>query len=329
MIKDHKILGDSFVKFINPNDNEWVVNRVVDLTEDQLKGIVDRCVKNGKVIFVYDRHNPKDSREIVGEIEDIKYDNGIIAGIKWNEFGEKILAEQSRYPSVELAPNEFDDSLYELMAVAMVGEPASKDVDLLELTSIENKGGLKMDEMIKEIIGEGMKDPESMRIKLTELVTEDPTKASLIIDAIADTFKEYTTKEDIKVEELDEEEVEEVTVEEDEEEEGEELAKEELKIEKKEDKKAVENLTALAYEFASKHGMGVPTAKSLSKAIDTFKDLMNAKKMKNETRTEIAFKELRFVKASNPVSQEELSAFDGKANNTISASDQLGNFFSR
>lgn len=336
-MKEFIILGKTFVKFTNPSDNVWEVSRIVDLSDDDLQGIVDRNIKSGKSIFIYDCHNPKDTREIVGEIDEITFDNGIKASIQWNDKGKSILASESRYPSVELAPNSEDATVWDLVCVAMVGEPASKDVDVLELNALENnyEGDHKMDEMIKEVIEEGLKDPDSMRVKLTEMITEDPTKMALIIDAFVDTLKEgASVEESEEVVELAQDEKdkkdESIGTAESDEKKGDdtELEKDKKKedLESKE-KKAGEELTALAYEYGAKFGKGVPTANSLSQAVELFKDLMKTKLTKSE-KQELAFAKLEFVGKKQDLTAEELSAIEGGVKKEIvNPATQLGNAF--
>lgn len=349
-MKEYIVLGNSFVKFTNPNDNEWVVNRVVDLDNDTLQGIVDRAITSGKVIYVYDRHNPKDTREIVGEVEHMSFDNGIKTAIKWNDLGTSILEKESRYPSVELRPCDDDESKWDLIAIAMVGEPASKDVDILELSALENenKGENRMDDMIKELVEGGIQDPEKMRIALTEMTTEDPTKISLVIDAFADTFSEMLkdkveVKEEVEGEDLESEEKRKVD-------EGagfreadrkdEDVKKKETSEERKEDegtgfrdedlmskeKKDSEELTALAYEHGAEYDKGVPTAESLRSAIDVYLELAKTKLSKTY-KQELAFKELKFVGKKEPVQPEDLSALDN--NPQLTPGEEFFNFLNK
>ncbi|MGL4897161.1 MAG: hypothetical protein ACRC31_01845 [Cetobacterium sp.] len=323
MDKEFIILGKQFIKYTSENDNEWVVTDIIDLTEDVLKGIVERV---DKTIFVYDRHNPKDTRVIVGETDNIVYENGIKATIKWNELGKDILSDETRYPSVELAPNIEDPTKYDLIAIAMVGEPASKEVDKLEL-SILKEGGLNMDEMIKELVEKSFTDPESMRKELTEKVTEDATLMPLLIDAFMDAIIEHQAEkseddgtDDVEVKEN----IDLASDSEDDKEDDKDASKEE-----EVEVKTREELTALAYEHGVRFNMGVPTAESLSKAIDIFLELKDSKKLKDADKKEIAFNQLKFVTSKKDVSAEELSAYKGeKPKELLDPATQFGDAMS-
>ncbi len=346
MDKEYKVLGTSFVKFTNPTTNTWQVTRIVDLSAAQLQTIVDGV--GDKVVFVYDRHNPKDTREIVGEVSNIKYDDGVVVAIKWNDYGKEILTDESRYPSVELSVT--DDDNYKLLAIAMVGEPASSDVDILELNIQEEHKKMTLKKLIA-----AAGNKETLKQQLLDSAIDDPKKAyAALVDSIMDAIDETDfVATDGEVEELDESEEErhldegagyreadrkdeDVHKKEDEaerhEDEGtglrdyfedrknEELAKEECS--------AVEELTALAYEYGVRYDKGTPTALSLSEAVKIFKELLPIKSMAAQRKKEIAFSELKFIKPAAKQS-EELSAIDNapgkKAPAEITAAEQFGN----
>lgn len=197
MVKELKILGDSFKHFTANGTNTFIDNGIINkISPDNIKELIKNFVDSKVKVFVYNKHKSdmSEEREPIGEILNLSAcDNeiGLKANIYFNDEGQKLLEKGGFYPSIEMSGvlETFDNNIRTwsnciLKALACVEYPASSNVDLLCLSGIieynQNKElnmNEKLDELVKQFEATGQITPE-----LLDVAKSDDTLLGVILE---------------------------------------------------------------------------------------------------------------------------------------------------